>query len=100
MQNTDLVSSHFVPFVKDDDDIFDAEEAAAYDAHDISDAGIESAAMERAVMMAYRMMANRRKSLKTQLDHVKCAEDEMVLLEKATEDLGKRYRENVRTSSF
>ncbi|KAL7526606.1 hypothetical protein ACHAXR_005988, partial [Thalassiosira sp. AJA248-18] len=32
--------------------LFDAEEAAAFDAHDISDPGIEGAAMERAVIMA------------------------------------------------
>lgn len=32
-----------------------AEEDAAYDAHDCSDAGMEAAAEERAVMMAYEM---------------------------------------------
>jgi len=38
---------------KDNDDaFFDAEEAAAVDAHDVSDPGIEGAAMERAVIMA------------------------------------------------
>ena len=47
-------------------------------------------------MMAYRIMTDRRKSLKTQLDNVKSAEDEMLLLEKATEDLATRYREKVR----
>ncbi|GFH52067.1 predicted protein [Chaetoceros tenuissimus] len=36
-------------------EIFDAEEAAYFDAHDLSDAGIESAAMERSVMIAYEM---------------------------------------------
>ncbi|KAL7549193.1 hypothetical protein ACHAWF_012459 [Thalassiosira exigua] len=35
-----------------DDDLFEAEEAAAIDAHDLSDPGIEGAAMERAVIMA------------------------------------------------
>jgi len=68
------------------------------DAYELSDAGIESAAMERAVMMAYRMMANRREKLKTQLNNIKSAEDEMLLLEKATEDLTQSYRENVSTS--
>jgi hypothetical protein len=81
--------------VKSDGEIFEAEEAAVYDAHHLSDAAVESAAMERAVMIAYRLMANRRKNLKTQLDNIKSAEDEMLLLEKATDDLAKRYRENV-----
>lgn len=36
----------------DDNDFYDAEDAAAFDAHDLSDAGMEAAAMERAVMMA------------------------------------------------
>ncbi|KAL7463210.1 hypothetical protein ACHAXS_003583 [Conticribra weissflogii] len=35
-----------------DNDLYDAEDAAAFDAHDLSDAGMEAAAMERAVMMA------------------------------------------------
>lgn len=35
-----------------DDKLIDAQEAAAVDAHDISDPGIEGASMERAVMMA------------------------------------------------
>ncbi|KAL7504698.1 hypothetical protein ACHAXN_002284 [Cyclotella atomus] len=37
---------------KDDESILEAEDAAAFDAHDLSDAGMEAAAMERAVMMA------------------------------------------------
>ena len=35
-----------------EDSLFDDEEAAAIDAHDISDPGMEAAAMERAVMLA------------------------------------------------
>ena len=35
-----------------DGSLFDAEEAAAIDSHDISDPGLEAAAMERAVMLA------------------------------------------------
>ncbi|KAL3796294.1 hypothetical protein HJC23_008614 [Cyclotella cryptica] len=37
---------------KDDDSLLDAEDAAAFDAHDLSDPGMEAAAMERALMMA------------------------------------------------
>ena len=40
-----------------------AEEDAAYDAHDCSDAGMEAAAEERAVMMAYEM-AEKKKARK------------------------------------
>lgn len=39
-----------------DDEIYDSEEAAANDAHDVSDPGMEAAAMERAVMMAHEML--------------------------------------------
>ena len=39
----------------DSDDLFEAEEAAAFDAHDLSDAGLEAAAMERAVILAEDM---------------------------------------------
>lgn len=41
-----------------DDALFDAEEAAAVDAHDVSDPGIEGAAMERAVIMAEQLKAH------------------------------------------
>jgi hypothetical protein len=42
-----------------DDSLLDAEDAAAFDAHDLSDPGMEAAAMERAVMMAEEMKKNR-----------------------------------------
>ena len=38
-----------------DDEIKDSEDAAAWDAHDVSDAGMEAAAEERAVMLAAEM---------------------------------------------
>jgi hypothetical protein len=40
-------------------DIFDSEEAAAFDAHDAPDAGFEAAAMERSVMMADQIIKQR-----------------------------------------
>ena len=40
---------------KDDDDLRQAEDDAAFDAHDCPDAGMEAAAEERAVMMAESM---------------------------------------------
>ncbi len=39
----------------DEQEIYEAEELAAYDAHDAPDAGLEAAAMERAVMLADEM---------------------------------------------
>jgi len=38
--------------VEEEEELLEAEEAAAFDAHDVSDPGLEAAAMERAVMMA------------------------------------------------
>jgi hypothetical protein len=43
-------------------EVYEAEEAAAFDAHDVSDAGMEAAAMERAVMMAADMMKKKKHS--------------------------------------
>lgn len=42
----------------EDDTLSDAEDAAAFDAHDLSDPGMEAAAMERAVMMAEEFKIN------------------------------------------
>lgn len=42
----------------EDDTLSDAEDAAAFDAHDLSDPGMEAAAMERAVMMAEEFKVN------------------------------------------
>lgn len=42
-------------------DLYDAEESAAFDAHDVSDAGMEAAAMERAVMLAADIMKKKKK---------------------------------------
>lgn len=45
-----------------------AEEDAAYDAHDCSDAGMEAAAEERAVMMAYEMAEKKKEEARKQSD--------------------------------
>lgn len=50
-----------------DDTLLDAQEAAAVDAHDVSDAGIEGASMERAVMMAAELFEEQ----VTKADHQK-----------------------------
>src|SRR5210317_1789117 len=44
-----------------EDSLLDEEEAAAIDAHDISDPGMEAAAMERAVMLAAEYKEQQRK---------------------------------------
>ena len=41
-----------------DQDVFDAEEAAKIDAHDLSDPGMEAAVMERAVMVSAVIILN------------------------------------------
>ena len=49
------LASNILNSPNSDQDMYDAEEFAAYDAHDAPDAGLEAAAMERAVMMAEEM---------------------------------------------
>jgi hypothetical protein len=63
--------------------MFDAEEAAAIDAHDISDSGMEAAAMERAVMLAAEYKEERmKKQVKKQMDHIKSVEEHYKDVEK------------------
>lgn len=45
-------------------DLFDSEEAAAFDAHDLSDPGMEAAAMERSAMLADKMVEDIKSSTK------------------------------------
>ena len=70
-----------------DDSLFDEEEAAAIDAHDISDPGMEAAAMERAVMLAAeykkeQMKKNQMKQKQKQEDHIKAVEEHYKEVEK------------------
>ncbi len=63
-----------------EDSLFDEEEAAAIDAHDVSDPGMEAAAMERAVMLAAeykeeQMKKNQMQQKQKQEDHIKAVED-------------------------
>ena len=62
------------------DSLFDEEEAAAIDAHDVSDPGMEAAAMERAVMLAAeykeeQMKKNQMQQKQKQEDHIKAVEE-------------------------
>jgi len=66
-----------------DDSLLDAEEAAAIDAHDISDPGIEAAAMERAVMLAQEYKEEQMKNNnKKKKDHIKSVEEHYKEVEK------------------
>lgn len=47
-------------------EVIQAEEDAAYDAHDCSDAGMEAAAEERAVMIAYEMAEKKKEEARKQ----------------------------------
>ena len=51
-----------------DAEVKQAEEDAAYDAHDCSDAGMEAAAEEFAVMMAYEMAEKKKEEARKQSD--------------------------------
>ncbi len=79
----------------DDEEIFDAEEAAAYDASDVSDSGMEAAVMERAVMIAYDMMKKKKKEFKDKVEDARAAEQQYFMMERATQDLVKQYNEDV-----
>ena len=81
--------------MQSEEDIFEAEEAAAFDAHDISDSGVEAAVMERAVMMAYDMMKKKKLEFKEKVEDARAAEQQYVMMEVATRDLVKQYNEDV-----
>jgi hypothetical protein len=103
-----------------DQDVFDAEEAAAFDAHDISDPGMEAAVMERAVMvsvliisrawrrtlslnillrlldkLAHDLMEDKRQELNDQIAQVKRVEQQYIMMETATKDLSEAYTDDV-----
>ncbi len=81
--------------MQSEDDLFEAEEAAAFDATDIDDSGVEAAVMERAVMMAYDMMSKKKLELKEKVEDARSAEQQYYMMEEATKDLVKQYNEDV-----
>ncbi len=101
-------TTHFMPrkssslsrIKQTDEDLFEAEEAAAFDAHDISDSGVEAAVMERAVMIAYDMMRKKKTELKEKVEDARAAEQQFVMMEQATNDLVRQYNEDVSISQF
>jgi len=73
--------------MNDEESLLDDEEAAAIDAHDVSDPGLEAAAMERAVMLAAeykeeQMKKNQRQQKQKQEDHIKAVEEHYKEVEK------------------
>jgi len=67
----------------DDESLLENEEAAAIDAHDISDPGVEAAAMERAVMLAQEYKEEQmKKNSKKRKDHIKSVEEHYKQVEK------------------
>jgi hypothetical protein len=77
-----------------EEELFEAEEAAAYDAADISDSGMEAAVMQKAVMMAYDLMRKKKLELKDKVEDAKAAEQQFIMIEQATEDLLTQYNED------
>eukprot|EP01082_Thalassiosira_pseudonana_P003784 g2515.t1 g2515 contig12:271779-273041(+) len=66
----------------DNDDLFDAEEAAAMDAHDLSDAGMEAASMERALMMAEEYKQTHHTKSQDESARIRSVEEHYASLEK------------------
>lgn len=79
-----LLSSH--------QEIFDAEEAAAFDAHDLGDPAMEAAAMERAVMMANSMVRKKRTELESKTQDTDAVQKQYVMLKKAAVDLVELFK--------
>jgi hypothetical protein len=84
--------------VQSNEDIFDAEEAAMYDASDISDSGVEAAVMERAVMMANDMMRKKKQELIEKVEDARAAEQQYFMMEQAAKDLVDQYNTDVSKS--
>eukprot|EP00986_Skeletonema_menzelii_P005723 scaffold2119_cov138-Skeletonema_menzelii.AAC.3 len=78
----------------DDESLLDAEEAAAIDAHDVNDSGLEAAAMERAVMLAEEYKAQQmRKNEKKRTERMKSIEDHYKQVKKDIEAIERLIKE-------
>mmetsp|Transcript_7502 Transcript_7502/g.10167 ORF Transcript_7502/g.10167 Transcript_7502/m.10167 type:complete len:389 (-) Transcript_7502:634-1800(-) len=71
----------------DVDDLVEAEEAAAIDAHDVSDPGMEGAAMERAVFLAQELIAQKREGPTKNKEQEKVSKEHIDVMETAAENL-------------
>jgi len=81
VENANAISAENNGAKDADATLFDAEEAAAVDAHDVSDAGIEGAAMERSVIVAdelIRELQSKRKEDAAMLENAKIMGEELI----------------------
>ena len=83
------------PRMQNDDEIYEAEEAVIGESQHVSDSGVESAVMERAVMMADDMMKKKKLELKEKVGDARAAEQQYVMMEQAARDLMTQYKEDV-----
>ena len=78
----------------DDESLFDAEEAAAIDAHDVNDSGLEAAAMERAVMMAEEFKEQQmKKKEQNRADRLKAIEEHYIRVKRDIEAIQRLIKE-------
>ena len=78
----------------DDESLFEAEEAAAIDAHDVNDSGLEAAAMERAVMMAEEFKEQQmKKKEKNRADRLKAIEEHYIRVKRDIEAIQRLIKE-------
>lgn len=78
----------------DDESLFEAEEAAAIDAHDVNDSGLEAAAMERAVMMAEEFKEQQmKKKGKNRADRLKAIEEHYIRVKRDIEAIQRLIKE-------
>jgi len=78
----------------DEESLLDAEEAAAIDAHDVNDSGLEAAAMERAVMLAEEYKEQQmKKNDKKKVDRIKAIEEHYKQVKKDIEAIERLIKE-------
>ncbi|KAK1737545.1 hypothetical protein QTG54_011831 [Skeletonema marinoi] len=81
-------------FTDDDESLLEAEDAAAIDAHDLSDSGLEAAAMERAVMLAEEYKEEQiKKNNKERTDRIKSIEEHYKQINKDIEAIERLIKE-------
>jgi len=81
-------------FSTDDESLLEAEDAAAIDAHDLSDSGLEAAAMERAVMLAEEYKEEQiKKNNKERTDRIRSIEEHYKQINKDIEAIERLIKE-------
>ena len=81
-------------FTTDDESLLEAEDAAAIDAHDLSDSGLEAAAMERAVMLAEEYKEQQtKKNKKKRTERIRSIEEHYKQINKDIEAIERLIKE-------